>query len=140
MIRRYAASTLAALVAALTLTACAGAGTGDLTPSDGGPPSPSGNVIEIEATEFAFTPNTFTAQVGQAIAFEVTNNGALEHNFVVLDASGMELARTTIAVGGTESVEVMLAEAGAYTIVCDIEGHRESGMQASLTVQSAATQ
>ena len=40
----------------------------------------------------------------------------------------------TIAVGGTATVKVKPIVAGAYTIDCDIPGHKESGMLATLTV------
>ena len=128
MIRHYAATVLVVLMAVLALSACAGGGAGDLTPA------PSASTISIEAGEFAFTPGTFTAEVGEELTFEITNNGTLEHNFVVLDPSGNELTRTNIAVGATASVKVMPLEAGTFTILCDIPGHQEAGMEAILTV------
>jgi uncharacterized cupredoxin-like copper-binding protein len=137
MIRRKAATLLAVLMIALALGACAG--TSDQAPGSDVPPASLASTITIEATEFAFTPSTFTAQVGEEITFEVTNNGTLEHNFVVLDPSGAEVARTSLAVGVTESVLVMPMLAGDYTIVCDIEGHQQAGMQAALTVESVVT-
>ena len=133
MIRRNAATILIALVTVLALSACTGAGGGEVTPA------PSASTISVEATEFAFTPNTFTAQVGEELTFEITNNGTLEHNFVVLDPAGDELARTSIAVGAAESVKIVPVEGGTYTIVCDIEGHQEAGMEAALNVQGVAT-
>ncbi|HKZ82489.1 MAG TPA: cupredoxin domain-containing protein [Anaerolineae bacterium] len=129
MIHRYAVTILAVVMIALALSACAG-GAGVVT---------SASTISVEATEFAFTPNAFTAQVGEELTFEITNNGTLEHNFVVLDPSGNELARTSIAVAATESVKIVLVEGGTYTIVCDIEGHQVAGMEAALTVQGVAT-
>lgn len=140
MMRRHAVSILVALGMALAISACATPGDGALTP--GGEPTlaPSARTIVVEAAEFSFTPNTFTAQVDEVLAFEITNNGTVEHNFVVFDSAGVEVARTSapIPVGGMASVEVRAAEAGTYTIVCGIPGHQESGMQASLTVSSAA--
>lgn len=131
MIHRYAVTNLAVVMIALALSACAG-GAGEVTST------PSASTISVEAIEFAFTPNTFTAQVGEELTFEITNNGTLEHNFVVLDPAGSELARTSIAFGATESVNVMPVEGGTYTIVCDIEGHQEAGMEAALNVQGVS--
>ncbi len=36
----------------------------------------------VEMTEYAFTPNTFEARVGQQVTFELANNGALEHEIM----------------------------------------------------------
>jgi plastocyanin len=138
MIRRNVATLLLALVTVLALSACTGAGGVEVTPGGEVTPAPSASTISVEATEFAFTPSTFTAQVGEELTFEITNNGTLEHNFVVLDPAGDELARTSIAVGATESVKIVPVEGGAYTIVCDMEGHQEAGMEAALTVQGVA--
>jgi uncharacterized cupredoxin-like copper-binding protein len=62
---------------------------------------------------------------------ELDNQGAIEHNVVleeldnqkILDAPG----------GGTDSGNVEL-EPGEYTYYCDVPGHREAGMEGSLTV------
>ncbi len=126
--RRFATTVLVALSAILTLNACAGGGEAGIEPA------PSARTISIEAGEYAFAPGTFTAKVGEELTFEITNNGTLEHNFVVLDPSGSELTRTNIAVGATASVTVMPLEAGTFAILCDIPGHREAGMEAILTV------
>jgi plastocyanin len=140
MLRRYAVSILVTLIVALVLGACATPGDGDLTPRSEPSLVPLPRAIVIEAAEYSFTPNTFTAPIGEVLTFEILNTGTLEHNFVVLDPLGVEVARTSapITVGGMGSVELQVAEAGTYTIVCDIPGHQEAGMQASLTVNSAA--
>jgi uncharacterized cupredoxin-like copper-binding protein len=124
MTRRYTLFVLAALIAALALSACTGGPT----------PPPSGKSFIAAATEFAFSPNTFTVKVGEETTFVVTNKGTLEHNFVVFDPSGTELARVTIKVGESASVTLKPAAAGAYLIDCDIPGHKEAGMTATLTV------
>ena len=127
MNRRFATLALVALVAALTLSACGG---GASTPA----PAPAGKTFNVEQSEFKFEPNAFAAKVGEEITFKITNKGSLEHNFVVFDPSGKELARTTVAVGASGSLTVKPAVAGAYMIDCDIAGHREAGMVATLTV------
>ena len=126
MIRRCTVWTLVALVVAVALSACGGSP----TPT----PPPAAKTFAVEATEFAFAPNSFTAKVGDEVTFNVTNKGALEHNFVVFDPSGKEIGRATIALGGTATVKVKPIVAGAYTIDCDIPGHKEAGMLATLTV------
>jgi plastocyanin len=126
MTRRYTSLVLAALIGALVLGACGG----------GAAPTaaPAAKAFTVEATEFAFSPNAFNAKVGDDITFTVTNAGTIEHNFVVFDPSGSEVSRTSIAVGAKATLNVKPATAGAYTIDCDIAGHKEAGMVATLTV------
>ncbi len=124
MIRRFSPIVLLALIAALALSACGG----------GTSPAPSGKTFKVDASEFAFAPNTFSAKVGEEITFSITNKGALEHNFVVFDPSGNELGRVAISAGSTASLKVKPAAAGAHAIECDVPGHKEPGMVATLTV------
>ncbi|HLF25413.1 MAG TPA: cupredoxin domain-containing protein [Anaerolineae bacterium] len=120
MTRRYFILALMVLAAALVLSACGGGGGAAQT-------------VALEATDFAFSPNTATVTAG-SVTFNISNKGALEHNFAILDAAGAEVSRiNSIAVGGTQSVTANLA-AGTYTFVCDVPGHHEQGMEGTLTV------
>jgi len=125
MTRRLSLIALFVLAVALALSACGGGGTS---------PAPSGKTFKVDASEFAFAPNAFSAKAGEEITFSITNKGTLEHNFVVFDPSGSELARVTIAAGSTASLKVKPAAAGAYAIDCDVPGHKGAGMVATLTV------
>ncbi len=116
---------LAVLIAALALAACNGGST---------TPAPSTKSFPVETSEFAFAPNAFTAKVGDAIAFVITNKGALEHNFVVFDPSGKEVARAAIQPGATGTVNVKPSIDGVFAIVCDVAGHTDAGMTGTLTV------
>lgn len=57
------------LLAALALSACSS--------------SPPPAEFTIEMTEFAFTPNTIEARVGQEVIIHLKNVGALEHEFMI---------------------------------------------------------
>lgn len=124
MTRRSSVVAFFVLVAALALSACGG----------GANPTPSGKTFNLDASEFAFAPNAFNAKVGEEITFSITNKGALEHNFVVFDPFGSELGRVAIPLGSTATLKVKPAAAGAYAIDCDVPGHKEAGMAATLTV------
>jgi uncharacterized cupredoxin-like copper-binding protein len=126
MFRSFSALMLILTAMALILGACGG--------GDGTQPAPASKTFSVDATEFAFAPNTFTAKVGEAVSFTVTNNGTLEHNFVVFDPSGAELGRVVIPAGRSANVNVTPSAAGTYALVCDIPGHREAGMEGALTV------
>ncbi len=95
-----------------------------------GAPAP----IAMTAMEFKYTPKDVTAAAGD-ITFNVTNKGTVEHNFVVEDPKGKVLKEVdAIQPGKSAPVKVSL-KAGKYVIVCTVPGHREAGMQASLTVK-----
>lgn len=63
------------------------------------------------------------------------NEGTIQHNVVfeelndekVLDAAGGETDTATVSI-----------EAGEYTYYCDVAGHREAGMEGTLTVSDSA--
>lgn len=128
MFRRSTLIVLIALVGALALAACGGGG----DPTD---PPAAARTLNIDATEFAFSPADFSASVGEQLTFTIQNDGALEHNFAILDANGNDLARVEgIGVGESKSVSFTPSSAGALKLVCDIAGHEEAGMLGSLTV------
>lgn len=40
--------------------------------------------INVTMTDFQFTPNQFTVPAGQEITINVTNTGAVVHNFIIM--------------------------------------------------------
>lgn len=108
--------------------------------------SPSTN-LRVNMTDFVFEPHNYTVPAGETITIVLSNNGALEHNFVILKL-GAEVGDSfnhedneniywdaELVAGGQETFTFMApAESGEYYIVCDIEGHIESGMVGTMTV------
>ena len=121
---------LISLFAMAVLAACGGGGA-----STAAPASANAKTFTVETTEFAYNPNTFSASVGQPIAFKITNKGTVDHTFVIMDLDGKEAAKATIKTGGTETLQFTPTAAGNYPIVCDLPGHKEAGMQGTLTVK-----
>lgn len=103
-----------------------------LSPQGGGAAAP--RTIKVKAYEFAFEPKQITVPPG-AVEFDVTNTGSIEHTFLI-DDPAKKLVRkiAVISPGKTEKLTVTL-KAGVHTIYCDLPGHREAGMVASLKVQ-----
>jgi FtsP/CotA-like multicopper oxidase with cupredoxin domain len=84
----------------------------------------------VSLTEFAIT-GTLAVPPGGTLA--VTNEGSQIHNLVI-DGDG----RTAdLNAGESENLVVDLAE-GEYEVYCDISGHREAGMVATLQVAEGA--
>lgn len=100
--------------------------------------SEADTVAEVSMTDYAFAlPATVK---GTKVFFEVANNGASEHEFLVLDSAGKELGEIEPfkKADGQKELALELAP-GTYTVVCLVkEGaktHRELGMEASFKVE-----
>lgn len=108
---------------------------------------PSTN-INVTLIDFAFTPNAFTVPAGKEITLNVTNNGAVVHNFIIMklgttaggvwdeaDQANIFWEERDIQFGGNFDVTFTAPmEPGEYQIVCRTQGHIASGMFATLSV------
>jgi len=91
-------------------------------------------IVKVKAFEFAYEPKQITVPPG-AVEFDVTNTGSIEHTFLIDDPAKKTVGKiASILPGKTEKLTVTL-KAGVHTIYCDLAGHREAGMIASLKVQ-----
>lgn len=98
---------------------------------DGGEEAAAGDTTAaIDAEDIAFSTNELTLKPGDTLAF--TNNGQLEHDFVVDELDILEL------LGSGESTTITIpddAEPGEYKFYCSIPGHEASGMFGTLTIE-----
>lgn len=65
------------------------------------------------------------------IEMTLENNGSIEHNVVIAELGDRMVLEA--AGGASDSTEIEL-EPGDYTYYCSIAGHRQAGMEGSLTV------
>jgi plastocyanin len=86
---------------------------------------PSGNL--------AFTEDKATAEAGN-VNVNFTNSSPVPHDVVIEDSGGEEVGGTEVTSEGSESTEVEL-KPGTYTFFCSVPGHREAGMEGTLTVK-----
>ena len=116
----------------LLLVACGGdggAGDGGTSTMRTGPTGPAEETLDVEASEFAFDPSELSAAADTTTAIRVTNVGSVEHDLAI-DEAGLVIATPTSETAeGTFSLP-----AGTYTFYCSIPGHREAGMEGTLTV------
>ena len=96
----------------------------------------SGGTVKIEADpngDLAFTKTSITAPAGSD-TIDFDNPSTTDHNVEIEDADGNDVASTdTISAGKTSTVADL--QPGTYTFYCSIPGHREAGMEGTLTVK-----
>jgi len=90
--------------------------------------------LQLEASETALEYDTteLSAKAGK-ITIDFKNPSAIPHN-VVIEQNGKELAGFEPVASGEESESADL-KPGTYTFYCSVPGHREAGMEGTLTVK-----
>lgn len=113
------------LAAAVALAACGG-GAGDGPAGDA-----DGTAFDVLGTDgLAFEPSELSAPAGE-VTVELTSEPGVRHTFVIEELADREIV--AVAPGETASGTVEL-EPGTYTFYCSVPGHREAGMEGTLTV------
>jgi plastocyanin len=105
--------------------------------------TPSGSVsardtaaLEADSSgQLRYKPSTLTERRGN-VAIVFTNNSPLAHNVTVADSSGKVLGATPTFTGGSRTLDLSNLKPGTYTFYCTVPGHRQAGMQGTLTVTS----
>ena len=95
----------------------------------------AGTTVRLGALDdqLAFTANQETANAGK-VNVDFTNNSALDHDVVLVDSQNKILGKTPVFQGGTKGFAAKLSP-GTYTYYCSVPGHRQAGMQGTLTVK-----
>lgn len=126
----------------LGLAACSSAQTGANQPV----------TVKVTADEFNFHSTLTTFKVGVPYHFEVTNNGKVEHEFMLvkpIEAGTMEMGEMDdmalahieeddLQPGTTQSFDYTFTEPapkGQLEFSCHLPGHYEAGMRLPITVQ-----
>lgn len=96
----------------------------------------SASSLDVEADPsggLAFTEDKATAKAGK-VTVNFTNTSPVPHNVYIEDENGEDVAETETITEGSESTTADL-KPGTYTFYCDVPGHRQAGMEGTLTVQ-----
>jgi outer membrane protein assembly factor BamB/plastocyanin len=94
------------------------------------PEAAAGDGRAVNAVDIAFDPKELSIAADTDVTITVTNAGALQHDFVI---EGTDYA-TELLNGGDTAELVVNLPAGEYVYFCSVPGHREAGMQGTLTV------
>jgi plastocyanin len=109
--------------------------TPESTPEEsGGGGGGGGETLQLAAPEdgsLVFEPSELTAAAGD-VTIEFDNPSSNPHA-VAIEGNGVEQSSDTIT-QGSASLTVSL-EPGEYTMYCPVAGHREGGMEGTLTVE-----
>ena len=99
------------------------------------PAASSASTVKLapQGDQLMFDTDTLTAKAGK-VTVDFTNNSAIAHDVVVSDQANKVLGQTPVFDGGTKSFNVTL-KPGSYTYYCSVPGHRQAGMQGTLTVK-----
>jgi plastocyanin len=95
-----------------------------------------GASVKVEANpegNLEFVQKSLTAKAGKD-TLEFTNESPVPHDVKIENSSGEEVGGVEIVSEGTESTTVEL-EPGTYTFFCSVPGHRQAGMEGTLTVK-----
>jgi plastocyanin len=140
MTRRILLLMLAVVALSLAVAACGGDDddeadepaaeetTGDTTGGGGGA------TLELAADPggaLAFDKTELTAPAGE-VTIHLTNDAQIPHN-VEVEGNGVEEVSDTIT--GSDTSLTLTLEPGEYEFYCAIPGHREGGMEGTLTVE-----
>jgi plastocyanin len=96
----------------------------------------SASTLQFEADpngELAYTSDSETAKAGK-VTVEFKNPQALSHDVAIENSAGEEVGATEVIADGSDTTTVDL-KPGTYTYFCTVPGHREAGMEGTLTVK-----
>lgn len=143
------AALLVLVLASVALVACGGSDSSTTTSSaeeaGGGAAAESGketggegggSAIKFEADpngELAYTTTEASAKAGN-VTVDFKNPQSLTHDVAIEDSNGKEVGKTELIGEGETSTSVDL-KPGTYTYYCTVPGHREAGMEGTLTVK-----
>lgn len=101
-------------------------------------PAPAGGSekLSLEANpegQLAYNTKSLSAKAG-TISVDFTNSAPLAHNVTIESSSGEKVGATPTFQGGSKTLSVSL-KPGTYKFFCTVPGHRQAGMEGTLTVK-----
>jgi uncharacterized cupredoxin-like copper-binding protein len=114
-----------------------------------GPGSQAPSGVRVAASEFRFEPASLTLQAGVATTLTFKNAGQTLHDLTIVSGPGIPTPDAhassdhmadkqpyhVTAEAGKEVTLALTLPAGSYTFICSVQGHKELGMQGTISVQ-----
>ena len=132
----------------LLVTACGGgAEEAKPTSAKADAPAAAAGPVALKMEDIKFDKTALSATKGQALTLNLTNAGALEHDFTIdkiagkatLDGKDAKTEKYAVHAAlkakGAGKLELTADAAGTYEYYCTVAGHKEAGMKGTLTVK-----
>jgi plastocyanin len=104
------------------------------TPAPASSPAAAATNLKLAANpagQLSFDTKQLGAKAG-TVTVQLTNQSPIEHDVAIAQGSSI-LGQTPVFTGGSKSVTVKL-KPGTYQFFCTVPGHRQAGMEGTLTV------
>lgn len=104
------------------------------TPAPASSPAASATTLKLAANasgQLAFETKALTAKPGK-VTIDFSNASPIEHDVAIAQGSAVA-GQTPVFTGGSKTLTVTL-KPGKYTFYCTVPGHRQAGMEGTLTV------
>jgi plastocyanin len=108
--------------------------TGTPPPPPSSPAASATTTLKLAASpagQLAYNTKQLSAKAG-TVTIDMANMSPVEHNVTIAEGSKV-LGATPTFTGGSKTVTVKL-KPGTYTFYCSVPGHRQAGMEGTLTV------
>jgi uncharacterized cupredoxin-like copper-binding protein len=92
--------------------------------------------IEVKETEFKLDPAKITLNKPGTYVFKAVNSGSTTHALEI-EGKGVEEETEDLDPGQSAELKVSL-KPGKYEIYCPVDGHREQGMEGTVTVKGSS--
>jgi plastocyanin len=96
----------------------------------------AGGALSLSANsegQLAYNTKTLSAKAGK-VTIDFSNSAPLSHNLTVESPSGSVVGATPTFQGGSKTLSLTL-KPGTYKFYCTVPGHRQAGMEGTLTVK-----
>jgi plastocyanin len=106
------------------------------TESTSGSEAAGSSSVSLEANpegQLSYDKTSLSAKAGK-VAIDFKNASPVGHNVTIESSSGQKVGATETFSGGSKTLSVSL-KAGTYKFFCSVPGHRQAGMEGTLTVQ-----
>lgn len=99
--------------------------------------SKGSQTLKVEANpngQLNYVPSKLTAKPGN-VTIDFTNPQGLSHDISVEDSSGKTIGKSELIAESSTSLSLSNLKSGTYHYYCSVPGHREAGMEGTLTVK-----
>ena len=104
------------------------------SPAETEPQAPSQLVRVSAPGGFRYEPESLAIRAGELTEFEFTNQAEQEHTFVISELAVVMLAGAGQRVRATVAIDPR--NTGRFAYFCSISGHRDGGMEGTITVEA----